>query len=272
MSSDVTMVRRNALKVFGAGLVTNLLLGTMEQTHAASPAGGIGPATTSFQGRLHAVTPSPSVDTSSQPPGVPIRIGVIVVLGYLLLHMIHGRMFYGAYVFAIERIVFLAFTLPCLMLALRIPLRDLIGTFQLPKRKDFRFFLVSLALVVVSCMTLQISADWIAPGAHSAVLELSMRRLLDNCVVAPLTEEPVFRALVLLCLLPMFDRQRWQLLILSALIFTACHTTPSYLNLIATTIGGAIYAAFFLRTRSLSGSIILHAVWNAVTFIHLQNL
>jgi membrane protease YdiL (CAAX protease family) len=216
------------------------------------------------------MTLSPSLDTSSQPPGVPIHIGVIVVVGYLLLHMIHGRMVYGAYVFVIERIVFLAFTLPCLMLVLRIPLRDLIGTFQLPKRKDFRFFLVSLALVVVFRMTIQIGTNWIVPGADSAVL--SMQRLLDECVVAPLNEEPVFRGLVLLCLLPVFDRQRWQLLILSAVIFTACHNTNHVVNLTATTILGAILAAFFLRTKSLSGSVVLHAVWNAGIFIDPQKL
>jgi hypothetical protein len=62
MSSEITMVRRNALKVFGTGLVTTLLLGTTAQTYAASPAVGIAPATTSFQGRLYAVWKASGAD------------------------------------------------------------------------------------------------------------------------------------------------------------------------------------------------------------------
>jgi hypothetical protein len=62
MNSDITMERRHALKFVGAGLVTNLLLGTTAQAQTASPANGIGPATTSFQGRLYAVWQAPGAD------------------------------------------------------------------------------------------------------------------------------------------------------------------------------------------------------------------
>jgi hypothetical protein len=62
MSSDIKMVRRDALKVVGAGLVANLVLGATAQAQTASPATGIGPATTSFQGRLYAVWKASGAD------------------------------------------------------------------------------------------------------------------------------------------------------------------------------------------------------------------
>lgn len=207
---------------------------------------------------------------ASQPPGVPVHIGVIVVVGYLLLHMVWARLFYGSYSFVIERAVFLGLSLPCLMLRLRLPLRDLIGSFRFPKRENLWFCLGALALVVVLRMAVHLVADWNVPGSDTE--PLNMRNLLYECVLPPLNEEPVFRGLVLLCLLPAFERRRWQLIILSAAIFSACHNLRRVETLIATMILGTILATFFLRTRSLSGSMVLHAVWNAGPFLDFENL
>jgi membrane protease YdiL (CAAX protease family) len=99
---------------------------------------------------------------------------------------------------------------------------------------------------------------------------LNMRRLLDECVVSPLNEEPVFRGLVLLYLSSAFDRWRWEFVILSAAILSACHSAHQVVTSIATIILAAILAVFFLRTKSLSGSIVLYAAWNAGIFLDLQ--
>jgi uncharacterized protein len=106
-------------------------------------------------------------------------------------------------------------------------------------------------------------------GADTAIL--TPRAFIDECVIPPLNEEPVFRGLILSCLISVFDQRKWLLIVLSAVIFAACHNqAPQWL--IAIVIQGILYAIAFLKTKSLSGCMLLHAVWNLGLFVRLPTI
>jgi membrane protease YdiL (CAAX protease family) len=83
------------------------------------------------------------------------------------------------------------------------------------------------------------------------------------CIVAPITEELIFRGLMYPWL-----RQRWGVavgIIVSSLLFSAVHLDfPQFLSLLGL---GAVLALVFEYTRSLRVTMIMHAMWNAWTVL-----
>ncbi len=199
---------------------------------------------------------------------IPPHIGVTVVVSYLVMHTVWGRLVYGPYSFVIERAIFLALALFYVVVRLGFPLPQVIGSFRLPGPKDLRFFLLLSALGIILRLALKMAFQMAYPGADMA--PLTLRRLVDECVVPPLSEEPVFRGLTLSCLAAVFDQRKWWLILLSAVIFSACHDARKIETLIATLMLGTILGIVFIRTKSLGGCMLLHAVWNAGIFLDLS--
>lgn len=195
--------------------------------------------------------------------GIPLHIGVTVVLSYLALHMTVWHLIFGNYVFVVERAIFLTVVLLYLAIVWRIPLHESIGYFHLPERKHWRFFLGLLAAVIILRLAFKVGTNWVSPGADT--IALTRRVFIDQVVIPPLNEEPVFRGLILSCLIPIFHQRRWLLIVLSAAIFAACHNA-AVSSLIAIMAGGILYAIAFLKTKSLSGCMLLHAVSNCGGF------
>ena len=203
-----------------------------------------------------------------KPPdaGIPLDIGVTIVLSYLALHMVWGHLIFGNYVFVVERVAFLTVVLLYLIIIRRIPLHESIGYFHLPERKHWRLFLGLLAAVIILRLAIKAESQLEIVGADSEVLTL--KAFIDECVIPPLNEETVFRGLVLSCLISVFNERRWLLIVLSAVIFAACHNAPLH-TLVAIMTGGILYAIAFLKTKSLTGCMLLHAVWNFGVFVGL---
>ena len=88
-------------------------------------------------------------------------------------------------------------------------------------------------------------------------------------VVAPVTEEPLFRGLLLRGFLA--HRSRWKAVLISSLLFGAFHIHPRQV-LPAIVIGG-VFAWWRIETGSVLPALIGHALYNltAVVFLFLIN-
>ncbi len=193
--------------------------------------------------------------------------GLAIIVAYLCLHIAWAQLLRGPYIFVQERAGFMAVILPCIVLARRATVLRFLGYFRLPARSDRRFFLAWLALAVLLRLVLKALAEWVSP--HSDTAALSWGRLMDECVTAPVNEELVFRGLLLLSLVALLPRRRWPVVILSTVIFLACHNLRYWETVVAVPILGVLLALAFLRTRSLSGCMLVHAAWNAMIFVPL---
>jgi membrane protease YdiL (CAAX protease family) len=206
-----------------------------------------------------------STRNDGPPGGIPLPVGVSVVVSYLLLHAVWAQLVRGPYTFVVERVIFLILTVALLTIPLRLPLHQTIGHFRLPGRKDLRFYLLIIAAIVFCRMLMKGASEAISPGTDMA--SLTLRRFVDECVIPPLDEEPVFRGLIFLSLVPVFAPRRWPAVAFSAAVFASAHSARDLRAMIATPILGTLLAIAFLRTRSLSGSMLLHALWNAALFL-----
>ncbi|MFZ5495799.1 MAG: CPBP family intramembrane glutamic endopeptidase [Verrucomicrobiota bacterium] len=101
------------------------------------------------------------------------------------------------------------------------------------------------------------SLDWFDPGAHP------VGALLLLIIVAPLTEEHLFRGMILRGLL---TRHRIAVAIfLSALLFGILHANLRQLFL-GTVIGG-VFGWWCVRTASLGPGLLGHALFNSVAYV-----
>jgi membrane protease YdiL (CAAX protease family) len=198
--------------------------------------------------------------------GITPDIGVTIVLSYVALHMVWGHLIVGNYVFVVERVGFLTVVLLYLTIIRRIPMHESIGYFHLPEREHWRLFIGLLAAVIIVRLAIKAESQLEIIGADTEVL--TVKAFIDECVIPPLNEETMFRGLLLSCLISVFSERRWLLIVLSAVIFAACHNAPLH-TLIAIMISGILYAIAFLKTKSLSGCMLLHAVWNFGVFVGL---
>jgi membrane protease YdiL (CAAX protease family) len=216
-------------------------------------------------------------DSDAQPLQkiIPTHIGVILVISYLVVNQVWQQLVFGPFSFVVERAIYLTVVLLFLKMALKIPVQDVIGSFRLPGRKDLKFFLIMLVAAVIVAALLELAAKGIhpsieTPGSPSqqpsqqpASLVGWITALVPSLVIAPLSEEPVFRGVFLSSLIGVFAHRKWWLVLLSAAIFASVHQAV-LLRLVATMILGVLLAMLFLRTRSLSGCVLLHAAWNFI--------
>jgi membrane protease YdiL (CAAX protease family) len=211
------------------------------------------------------MTPDRLSEAAPPHEGLSPQVGVSIVVSYLLLHMVWAQLVRGPYAFVIERVIFLILVLPIVTVALRVPLHQAIGYLRLPKRKDLKFYFVVTSAIVVLRLALKAAAGLIKPGTDIALP--TVERFIYECIIPPLNEEPVFRGLIILSLVSLFGRRKWPVIVLSTAIFVACHNVRQWETVIATLILGLLLGIAFIRTRSLSGSVLLHALWNAGLFL-----
>jgi membrane protease YdiL (CAAX protease family) len=108
---------------------------------------------------------------------------------------------------------------------------------------------------------------WLLPGIPSLfgdifqdLFDRPLLGLLVVVVMAPLTEEPLFRGVILRGLLRRHGP--WASSIVCSLLFGLIHINPP--QVIAASLLGLLLAAVYLNTRSLWPCVALHAVVNAV--------
>lgn len=115
---------------------------------------------------------------------------------------------------------------------------------------------------------------WSDPGGSNPMLELVLSGndplallcfAITAIVLAPLFEESLFRGV----LLPVLGRRtgRAAAVLLSALLFAAAHLSLS--ELVPLFVLGCGLGLLRLRTGRLSASVLMHALWNALTFANL---
>ncbi|HVP09857.1 MAG TPA: type II CAAX endopeptidase family protein, partial [Phycisphaerae bacterium] len=82
-------------------------------------------------------------------------------------------------------------------------------------------------------------------------------------LVAPFTEEPLFRGLMLNGMLG--SRRPWVAVVITAVLFAAVHLNPW--QLLPALVLGLLFGWWFVRTRSLWPGIVGHAINNSLGFI-----
>jgi membrane protease YdiL (CAAX protease family) len=112
---------------------------------------------------------------------------------------------------------------------------------------------------------------WIADVFESVGGETSLwGSLLLLVIIAPLTEELLFRGLILRGLLSRYPV--WISVLISSLLFGLFHLNPW--QIIGATLGGLILGWIFVRTRSLVPCVFAHALFNGMPLllVNLLNL
>jgi membrane protease YdiL (CAAX protease family) len=100
---------------------------------------------------------------------------------------------------------------------------------------------------------------------HSNVT-INLGDLVYQCLVPPLGEELLFRGLFLSILVKELKHNSVLAVFISAMMFAGFH--PIYKEIyVAALTSGLIYSYALVRTQSVLSSIMLHALWNAFTFI-----
>ena len=192
--------------------------------------------------------------------GIPLDAGIITVISYLVLHMIWSRTVFGPYAFVIARVLFLAAVVFYFRFLHLIPLQDIIGRLHLPRGKDRSFFFLILAATVVLRLTSKIAFDF-------DTRLFSIDAEIDEVIIPSINEELVFRGIVMLSLASAFRQGAWRLVVLSTAIFVAAHFPTTFALFSSLVILGGLLGILFLRTRSITGCMIVHAAWNALSFV-----
>lgn len=87
---------------------------------------------------------------------------------------------------------------------------------------------------------------------------------LDRLVLAPVSEEVVFRGVLLAALLCHPTAARWAMILLSALLFASCHGVEDGWRLLRLTTLGVICGCAYVLTRSVPFCALCHVFWNAM--------
>jgi membrane protease YdiL (CAAX protease family) len=82
------------------------------------------------------------------------------------------------------------------------------------------------------------------------------------CVVAPVSEEMVFRGVMLATLLGHATAPRWATVLLSALVFASCHGVEDGWRLLRLTVMGCAFGYAYVLTRSVAFCALCHGLWN----------
>ena len=101
--------------------------------------------------------------------------------------------------------------------------------------------------------------EWYAKYRELAA-QISFWDLVGSVIVAPLTEELLMRGLILRGFLSRYSVRK--AILVSALLFGLLHIYPWHF--IGPTVGGILYAWWFIRTRSMLPCFLGHALHNAL--------
>jgi len=199
--------------------------------------------------------------------GIPAEIGAAIVILYLVTFSYWVQLLHFDLSLVVQRVCFLTVALTVLMAGLKLPASDAIGRLSVPCRADLKFVAVAMAVAVLIRLALKFVARSIVHGTDMQTL--TAWRFMYECVIPPINEEPIFRGLLLMSLLSIFQSRRILPVVLAALIFSSVHYVHDVEKQIATFMLGCLLGTVFLRTRSLSSCMLLHAVWNVMVFVRL---
>lgn len=198
---------------------------------------------------------------------IPPHVGAAAVVLYLLMFGYWVQLLHFNFSFVVQRACFLAVMLPALVGGLGLPLSHTIGRLDVPGRTHPKFMALALLVAIMLRLALKFTAQSIVPGTDMQTL--TAWNFTYECIIPPLNEEPVFRGLLLTSLLSIFEPPWGQAVVLAALIFCSIHSVRDPEQQIAAFMLGCLLEVVFVRTRSLSSCMMLHAVWNAMIFVPL---
>ena len=196
-----------------------------------------------------------SETTSTSPP----KLGSIVVLLYLALHLAYSHWISFPYCYVALRIAFVAGLIAFCKYKYQSTLKDIFGEL------GFKNW-VKISTLVLSVSAIALRAMIHLVGGTSDFIELTLQNFLENCIVPPLNEELVFRCLFTSILIEEFPAHRNFVVFVSALVFVDCHDFYT-LSFVATSILGLLLAILYEKTRSLAPCVLLHFVWNLGRFV-----
>ncbi len=128
-------------------------------------------------------------------------------------------------------------------------------------------FLSELDNVMRALLPASFMQSWnFSPGLDN-IIEASWQGPVLAVVIAPLTEEFLFRGIILRGLLGRW--KPWPAIVASAALFGVMHLNPAQLPIALAT--GLVLGWVYVRTRSLGLCMIGHAINNAWTFLPLDN-
>src|SRR5690348_6119723 len=141
----------------------------------------------------------------------------ITIIVYMVLHSIWRQTVFGPYAFVILRMLFLGATIGVLISrrhwsAIR---HYLIGRLT-PALHQWR----TVCLLLVTGIIVRVTWDWLQP---ISLEPFTFRWVIDDCVIAPVNEEIVFRGIFLAILLRYLPKRQGSAIFLAALIFACCH-------------------------------------------------
>jgi membrane protease YdiL (CAAX protease family) len=115
--------------------------------------------------------------------------------------------------------------------------------------------------VAVLLLVLMVAAFYVIGWGQAVVVD---RPDLTLYVLAPITEEMVFRGVILATLLAHATAPRWAIVLLSALVFTSCHGVEDGWRLMRLLVLGCFVGYAYVLTRSISFCILCHSLWNVM--------
>jgi len=198
---------------------------------------------------------------------IPPRVGVVIVITYFLMFGYWAQLLHFDLTFVLQRVCFLAIILTILVSGLRLRLSETIGRLDVPGRAHPKLLALMLLVAVVIRLALKLVAQSLAHGTD--IRTLTAWNFAYECIIPPLNEEPVFRGLLLMSLLAIFQPRWGQAVVLAAFTFSWVHPARDLEQQIATFLLGCLLGVMFVRTRSLSSCMVVHAVWNMMVFVRL---
>lgn len=105
-------------------------------------------------------------------------------------------------------------------------------------------------------------------------VELLINLIISAVILAPLTEELLFRGVFQTSLLRVFKGARWPALLIASVIFALLHISvvTSWQSLVPLFVLGLVFGYLYERTGSLITPILAHAVFNAANIAIALNL
>lgn len=120
-------------------------------------------------------------------------------------------------------------------------------------------------LLLVGWWALCVGAGWITVDGQPESVDTLV--VLDDVVTSPITEEAVYRGVILAVLLAHMQSGRWAALGLSALLFAAIHAPNSVSRLVMITGAGLVIGYAYMATRCVPFCVLCHALWNGSFYL-----
>ncbi len=188
---------------------------------------------------------------------VPKSLGILWILAYLVIHFLWQ---FVPLNFFILRVFFLAAVAGYLIF--KGVGKDVLIYFFGPN-KDPKSLLSTFLVFIIPLLILRV----ISRGYFSGIIEPSFVNILNEAIIPPVNEEIVFRALFLSILIVQFKGKAFFPIVLSTFIFVIIHNGIGVPGIINLSVSGALYGLAYLRSGSVFVPIVLHMIWNGLSFL-----